>query len=101
MDKFTQYLYLCMLKVFTDHCENSLYDVDMFTHDVCKTLFTETDPQDIDEDGFMYFQEALILLVRDDLLLNYYGLSGLSVIHAELMNHAEHYYVFKVIFKED
>ena len=54
-----------------------------------------------DRDDFLVFQEALILLVRDDLLLDYFGLSGLCIIHAELMDDGEHYYINKVLYKED
>ena len=100
IDASTYHMYLGMRKVFIDNVCDELYDVDMFTHDVCEALFTETDPQNVDEDSFMYFQEALILLVRDDLLFDYYGLGGLSVLHAELMNSGEHYYIHKVMWKE-
>lgn len=75
------------------------YDVDMFRHDVQELLFTETDPQDIDEDDFLTFQECLILLVRDDTLLDHFGLDGLAVLHADLMNDGEAYYINKVLFK--
>jgi hypothetical protein len=81
--------------------EEDFYDVDMFCHDITKELFTETDPQDIDEDDYLIFQEALILLVRDDLLLDYFGLSGLCILHAELMDTGESYYVNKVCLHEE
>ena len=93
-------MYLEIRRVFDEHATEELYDVDMFSHDVCEALFTATDPQDVDEDDFIYYQEALVLLLRDDLMLNYYGLDGLSIIHAELMNNGEHYYVNKVMWKE-
>ena len=98
-DLRTLNMYLVMHKVFYEHTAE-FYDVDMFSHDICEALFTVTDPQDVDEDDFMYYQEALVLLLRDDLLLNYFGLGGLSVLHAELMNNGEHYYVNKVMWKE-
>jgi hypothetical protein len=94
--------YQRMISVFTKHMTEDIdvYDVDMFTHDITQELFIETDPQNIDEDDFVYFQMALIYLVRDDMLMEYFGPEGLSIIHAELMNKAEHYYVYKEIFKE-
>lgn len=94
--------YQRMISVFTKHMTEDIdvYDVDMFTHDITQELFIETDPQNIDEDDFVYFQMALIYLVRDDMLMEYFGPSGLCIIHAELMNKAEHYYVYKEIFKE-
>ena len=100
-DLYTVKMYLDMRKVFDEHSTaTNIYDVDMFTHDVCEAFFICEDPQDIDEDDFMYYQEALVLLLRDDLMLNYYGLDGLSVIHAELMYRGESYYVNKVLLKE-
>lgn len=96
-------LYNFMLGIFVEHTinENDFYDVDMFRKDILDNLFVATDPQDIEEDDFLIFQEALILLVRDDLLLHWFGLSGLCVLHADLMNDGEHYYVQKVCWKED
>ena len=100
-------MYKTMMNIFNENCDpententEDIYDVDMFMHDITHTLFTEEDVQDIDEDDYLEFQEALILLVRDDSLLFYYGLSGLSIIHADLMNYGENYYVNKVIYKE-
>ena len=92
--------YQRMISVFTEHMTEDLYDVDMFVHDIIQELFIETDPQNIDEDDFVYFQMVLILLVRDDMLMEHFGVEGLCVIHAELMNKAEQYYISKVIFKE-
>ena len=94
-------VYQTMMEIFTEHSNDELYDVDMFCHDIKEELFTETDPQDIDEDDYLIFQAALILLIRDDLLLDYFGLSGLCILHAELMDDGESYYVNKVLFKED
>lgn len=91
-----------MMEVFTEHTSNGEeYDVDMFRMDICDSLFVETDPQDIDEDEFVVFQEALILLVRDDQLLNWFGLAGLCILHADLMHDGENYYVNKTCWKED
>ena len=94
-------MYTSMLNVFTHHVNDMLYDVDMFTKDVWNTCFTATDPQDIEEDDYVMYQAALIMLVRDDLLLQHFGFDGLAVIHAELMYCGEQYYVNKVLAKED
>lgn len=77
------------------------YDVDMFRQDICDSLFTETDPQDIDEDDYIPFQMALIMLIRDVNVAGYYGIDGLAVLHAELMHDGENYYVNKTCWKED
>lgn len=90
-------MYKTMMNVFNAN-EEDIYDVDMFMHDITHTLFTE---RDIDEDEHLEFQAALILLVRDDTLLFYYGCNGLVILHADLMNYGERYYVDKVIFKEE
>lgn len=90
-----------MMKIFNDNIiPDDFYDVDMFREDICDNLFVCTDPQDIDEDEFLTFQEALILLVRDSVLLNYFGLAGLSMLHAELMHDGENYYVNKACWIE-
>ena len=95
-------MYNRMVEVFVEHTyENDYYDVDMFCHDLCKNMFLETDPQDIDEDDYLVFQKALILLVRDDMLLDWFGLSGLCIIHAEMISNGEHYYENKEIFKSE
>lgn len=60
-------MYNRMVEVFIEH---AYYDVDMFCYGLCKNMFQETDPQNIEEDDYLMFQEALILLVRDDMLLN-------------------------------
>ena len=87
-------MYNRMMKVFHDNViPDDIYDVDMFCQDICDNLFVCTDPQDTDEDEFLTFQEALILLVRDDTLLNWFGLLGLSMLHAELMHYGEIYYI--------
>lgn len=92
-------MYTNTVGMFDSRSNDSFYDVDMFRHDICETFFIEEDPQDIEEDDFLTFQECLILLVRDDILLDYYGLNGLAVLHADLMNDGKDYYVNKVIFK--
>lgn len=92
--------YQRMISVFTKHMTEDLYDVDMFTHDVTQEIFIETDPQNIDEDDFVYFQIALIYLVRDDMLIEHFSTEGLAVLHAELIHNGEQYFVNKVIFKE-
>ena len=95
-------MYNRMMEVFTGHIsDEEEYDVDMFRKDICDSLFIETDPQDIDEDEFVVFQEALILLVRDDQLLNWFGLAGLCILHADLIHDGENYYVNKTCWKED
>lgn len=98
-------MYKIMMNIFNENCDiedtEDIYDVDMFMHDITHALFTEEDTQDIDEDEYLEFQVALILLVRDDSLLSYYGRNGLVILHADLMNYGENYYVNKVIFKEE
>ena len=94
-------MYNRMMEIFTSHTnDDEFYDVDMFRKDLLDNLFIETDPQDIDEDDYLIFQSALILMVRDDLLLNWFGLPGLCVLHADLMYDGDHYYVQKVCWKE-
>lgn len=95
-------MYNRMMEVFVEHAyEDDIYDVDMFCYDLCKNMFLETDPQDIDEDDYLVFQEALILLVRDDMLLDWFGLTGLCILLPEMMDKGEHYYVNKEIFKSE
>lgn len=74
------------------------YDVDMYIYDVIHHIFNETDPQDIEEDDYLIFQAALILLVRDDVMLYHFGLEGLAIIVAELLDKGKHYYINKEIF---
>ena len=94
-------MYNRMMETFVEHTyENDYYDVDMFRKDICDNLFVCIDPQDIDEDEFLTFQEALILLVRDDTLLDWFDLLGLSMLHAELMHDGENYYVNKTCWIE-
>ena len=101
MQKENVRMYNKMMKVFHDNViSDDIYDVDMFRKDICDNLFVCTDPQDIDEDEFLTFQEALILLVRDDTLLDWFDLLGLSMLYAELMHDGENYYVNKVMFKD-
>lgn len=92
-------VYKRIMNVFNEHSDYTLYDVDMFTHDISHELFTKTDPLDIDEDDYLIFQEALMLLVRDDLIADYYGTEGLAILHAELMDVAMMYYVKKEVTK--
>ena len=95
-------MYNRMVEVFVENAyEDDIYDVDMYCSDLCKNMFLETDPQDIDEDEFLTFQEALILLIRDDMLLNWFGLSGLIIIQTEMLRYGEQYYENKVIFKRE
>ena len=89
-------MYKRMMEVFVEHAyEDVIYDVDMYCSDLCKNLFQETGPQGIDEDDYLVFQEALILLVRDDMLLDWFGLSGLIIIQTEMLHYGEQYYVNK------
>lgn len=89
-------MYNRMMKIFYDNViPDDLYDVDMFCKDICDSLFICTDPQDINEDEFLTFQEALILLVRDDTLLDWFDLLGLSMLHAEMMDYGKTYYINK------
>lgn len=102
MQKESIRMYNRMMKVFMYNIIlYDIYDVDMFRKDICDNLFVCTDPQDIDEDEFLTFQEALILLVRNDALLNWFDLIGLSVLHAELMHDGENYYVNKTCWIEE
>lgn len=95
-------MYEQMMKIFTVHTvDGDFYDVDMFDRDITRELFVETDPQNIDEDDYFIFQQAIILLVRDDMLLNWFGLDGLCILHTELMDSGESYYVNKVIFNSE
>ena len=99
MNKENIKLYNEMRQVFIDNAKpDDIYDVDMFCSDLCKNLFLETDQQDIEEDDYVTFQEALVLLVRDDMLLDWFGSSGLSIIYADMLDYGEHYYVNKEIF---
>ena len=101
MQKENVRMYNRMMKVFHDNVmPDDIYDVDMFHKDICDNLFVCTDPQDIDEDEFLTFQEALILLVRDDTLLDWFDLLGLSILYAELMHDGENYYVNKTCWIE-
>lgn len=94
-----QEMYNRMMEIFIEHTINDEFcDVDMFRVAVTKGLFIETDPQDIDEDDYLIFQEALILLVRDDLLLDYFGLTGLCILQSDLIMDGEHYYINKELF---
>lgn len=96
-------MYERMISLIVDHIvyNNKSYDVEMFRKDILDNLFVCTDPQDIDEDDYLVFQAALILLVRDDLLLQWFGLSGLCILHADLMHDGENYYVNKTCWKEE
>ena len=92
-------MYNRMVEVFVEHAyEDDIYDVDMYCSDLCKNMFLETDPQDIDTDNYLIFQEALILLIRDDRLLDWFGLAGLSIIYANMLDYGEHYYIYNEIF---
>lgn len=86
-------MYKTVMKIFNENCDpentEDIYDVDMFMHDIIHTLFTE---RNIDEDEYLEFQGALILLVRDDTLLLYYRCDGLVILHTDLMNYGERYY---------
>ena len=92
-------MYNRMMETFVEHTyENDYYDVDMFCNDLCKNLFVCTDPQDIVTDDYLVFQQALLLLVRDDMMLQYFGLAGLSVIHADMLDHGKRYYIYNETF---
>lgn len=99
-----KYMYNTMLTRFTldnNTSARDFFDVDMYRTDICNDLFTETDPQDIDEDDYLPFQMALIMLVGTKELIDAFGYAGLAILHAELMHDGESYYINKVIFKED
>lgn len=91
-------MYNRMMETFVEHTnENDFYDVDMFCDDLCKNLFQETNPQDIKTDDYLVFQQALLLLVRDDMMLHYFGLVGLCVIYGDMLDYGEQYYILKEI----
>lgn len=98
MNKENIRLYNKMRQVFLDNNSDDIYDVDMYCSDLCKNIFVCTNTLDISEYDYLVFQEALILLVRDDMLLDWFGLAGLSIIYAEMSSNGEHYYVNKEIF---
>lgn len=94
-------LYNKMRQVFLDNAKpGDIYDVDMYCSDLCKNIFVCTNPRDISEDDYLVFQEALILLVRDDVLLDWFGLSGFVIIQTEMLFYGEQYYENKVMFKD-
>ena len=96
MQKESMKMYNRMMKIFYDNViSDVIYDVDMFCKDICGNMFVCIDPQDINEDEFLTFQEALILLVRDDTLLDWFDLLGLSMLHAEMMDYGKTYYINK------
>lgn len=91
-------MYNRMMEVFNNNViSDDFYDVDMFCDDLCKNLFVCTDPQDINTDDYLVFQQALVLLIRDDMMLHYFGLAGLSVIYADMLDYGEQYYILKEI----
>lgn len=92
-------MYNRMMKTFVEHTyEDDYYDVDMFCYDLCKNLFKETDPQHIETDDYLVFQQALVLLIRDDIVLHYFGLTGLCIIYADMLDYGERYYIHNEIF---
>ena len=92
-------VYNRMMETFLEHTyENYYYDVDMFCNDLRKNLFVCTDQQDIDTGYYLVFQQALVLLIRDDMMLHYFGLAGLSVIYADMLDYGERYYIYNEIF---
>ena len=90
-------MYQTMMNIVSAHKEDTLYDVDMFIYDVKHELFIETDVQDIDEDDYIFFQEALILLIRNDLFADYFGINGLIIIYIELISAGKSYYINKAL----
>lgn len=89
-------MYNRMMETFVEHTnENDFYDLDMFCDDLCKNLFVCTDPQDINTGDYLVFQQALLLLARDDMMLHYFGLAGLSVIYGDMLDYGERYYILK------
>lgn len=91
-------MYNRMMEVFNNNViSDDIYDVDMLCNDLCKNLFQETDPQNIETDDYLVFQQALVLLIRDDMMLHYFGLAGLSVIYADMLDYGEQYYILKEI----
>lgn len=99
-ESLDKYMYSVMLDKFKNW-HHDFYDVDMFRVDICDDLFTETDPQDIDEDDYRPFQMALIRLVGTKELVDAFGYDGLAILHAELMHDGENYYINKTCWKED
>ena len=101
MNKENIRMYNKMRQIFIDNAEpGDIYDVDMYCNDLCKSLFQETDPQSIETDDYLVFQQALVLLIRDDMLLDWFGLSGLVIIQTEMLFYGKQYYENKVVFKD-
>lgn len=77
-------IYNCAMSIFKDNASpDNIYDVDMFIADICSKHNWEAEETSVNE-----FSTAVVMLIRDDTLLFYYGFEGLSIIAAELFNWA-------------
>lgn len=63
--------------------DGDIYDVDMFAGDIRLARDWEAEETPVNE-----FSAAVVMLIRDDTLLFYYGFVGLSIIAAELLDWA-------------
>lgn len=72
------------MSIFRDRSGNGdVYDVDMFAGDIRLARDWEAEETPVNE-----FSAAVVMLIRDDTLLFYYGFVGLSIIAAELLDWA-------------
>ena len=77
-------IYNYAMAIFKDNASpDNIYDVDMFIADICSKHNWEAEETSLHE-----FSCAVVMLIRDDTLLFYYGFGELSIIAAELLNWA-------------
>ena len=73
-------IYYCAMSIFTHADTDDIYDVDMFITDICNARDWEAEKTPINS-----FSAAVVMLIREDILLRYYGYEGLSIIAVELL----------------
>lgn len=77
-------IYNCVMSIFKDNISpDDVYNVGMFITDICSKHNWEIEKTSVNE-----FSTAVVMLIRDDTLLFYYGFEGLSIIAAKLFNWA-------------
>lgn len=76
-------IYCCAMSIFTHADTEDIYDVDMFITNICNARDWEAEKTPIDS-----FSTAVVMLIREDTLLLYYGFEGLSIIATELLTWA-------------